>query len=220
MSTLIETPALIEQITYAHKEGKRALLPGSGGWSEADLRQAEHREVWERERFELVEGVVCMMAPAWFDNTRALFHLTAALIPQMVKLYGGGMGGEAELVLKPERVVKPDAMYLSREQEEHQRNAAKAANQERDFVGIRVPPLLVIECVSQGHEHYDRVTKRAWYAEFGVRNYWLLEPIDKRLLCLKLDGVDYLVDAEGSGTDVLQPTLLRGSEIKLGDLWM
>ena len=77
----------------------------------------------------------------------------------------------------------------------------------------------MIESVSPGHEAHDRVTKRAWYAEFGVPNYWLLNAFDRSLQCLALDGKEYRIDQEGRDADELKPAIFPGLVIPLDALW-
>ena len=58
------------------------------------------------------------------------------------------------------------------------------------------------------HEAHDRVTKRRWYAEFGVANYWLLDVFGRSLECLVLDGGEYRADAAGPAPDRAQADAL------------
>ena len=70
-----------------------------------------------------------------------------------------------------------------------------------------VPPTLVVETLSRAHEVHDRETKRAWYAEFGVPYFWLLDPYDRSLEGLALrDGEYHIVGrAEGDAEITLPP---------------
>ena len=79
--------------------------------------------------------------------------------------------------------------------------------------------MLVIESVSPGHESHDQETKRNWYAEFGVQNYWLLSVFDRSLQCLFLEDGDYAVDCTGTGDAVLTPKLFPGLRLPLAEVW-
>ena len=85
---------------------------------------------------------------------------------------------------------------------------------------LRVPPLLVIESVSEGHEDHDRKIKRQWYAQAGVANYWILDPYRRTLDCLALKNTDYMADVSGKQTDVLTPTIFTGLTVRLHDVWL
>ena len=84
---------------------------------------------------------------------------------------------------------------------------------------ILVPPTLVIESLSPGHEAHDRRTKRKWYAEFGVPNYWLFDPFARSMECLMLESGTYRVDRHARGDDELRPSLFPGLVVPLGEVW-
>ena len=84
---------------------------------------------------------------------------------------------------------------------------------------MMVPPTLVIESVSWGHEAHDRDTKRRWYAEGKIPNYWILDAQEKSLECLVLDGQDYRVDQTGRDRDEVRPAAFGGLVIPLVKLW-
>jgi Uma2 family endonuclease len=42
--------------------------------------------------------------------------------------------------------------------------------------GTEVPPDLVVEVISPGKEHLDRILKRDAYARCGVPEYWIIDP--------------------------------------------
>jgi Uma2 family endonuclease len=104
---------------------------------------------------------------------------------------------------------------------ERQRQAtARAGRLDRNRTRILVPPTLAIESVSPGHERHDEWTKRKWYAELGIPNYWILNGYTRSLKCLMLDGSGYRIDVEGRDTDELRPALFPGLTISLGRLWL
>jgi Uma2 family endonuclease len=137
----------------------------------------------------------------------------------------GGLVTAVDVILNALRVPRVDAIYLSPEDRRLQReaNAATAPAHSRRrrmrYGRILVPPTLIIESLSVGHEAHDRVTKRRWYAEARVPNYWLLNAHDRTLQCLILDGVDYRTDAEGGDQDEVRPGPFAGQIIPLARLW-
>jgi Uma2 family endonuclease len=77
----------------------------------------------------------------------------------------------------------------------------------------------VIESLSWGHESHDRETKRSWYAEAGIPNYWLLDAQERSLECLVLEGSGYRTDQSGRDAAELRPSAFPGLVISLGTLW-
>lgn len=84
---------------------------------------------------------------------------------------------------------------------------------------MTLPPTIIIESVSKGHENHDHVTKRNWYAQFKVPNYWIVDGVSRSLECLRLAGDRYLPDVTGKDDDTLQPTAFPGLTIPLRDVW-
>ena len=110
---------------------------------------------------------------------------------------------------------------ISPADERRQKTAARKAGRSPDLKRTRilVPPLLVIESISPGHEHHDRETKRRWYTEAGVPNYWILDAFEQSLDCLALRDGEYRVDRSGKGKAIVRPRAFPGLSIPLGQVW-
>lgn len=80
-----------------------------------------------------------------------------------------------DVVPRPTVTLQPDLLVLC------------AGERRRD-----VPPLLVVEVASPSTGVVDRTVKRAYYAEFGVPAYWIVDPVEPALLALRLVGGDYV----------------------------
>ena len=199
----------------------RPFEPGTTGWTADDLDNPEIEAHWFSGRYEIVEGVLTRMPPAYFSGGRALQELIFSL-KSCLKLRGipNDFASEADLVLDETRVLVADTVWMSPEDKARQADALlKAGRSDPSRTRILVPPTLVIESVSPGHELHDRKTKRRWYSEFGVPNYWILDGFEHSLLCLVLDNAMYRVDAAGRESDEVRPSLFPGLVIPLGALW-
>jgi len=80
-------------------------------------------------------------------------------------------------------------------------------------------PDLAIEVVSESSRRYDRMTKLAWYASISVPEYWIVDPAERTLERLVLQGTKYLVAEVRGDDDVFRPDAFDGLEIPLGSLW-
>ncbi|MBE9043845.1 Uma2 family endonuclease [Pleurocapsales cyanobacterium LEGE 10410] len=71
--------------------------------------------------------------------------------------------------------------------------AAKLAQYKRSTIIVDMPPpSLVVEVVSPGKKNRDRDYrfKRSEYAARGIEHYWIIDPQDKKFVCLELqDGL-------------------------------
>lgn len=197
-------------------------MPGTTGWSILDLEEPEIENLWDRSHFEIIEGVLTEMAPAYYDGGVALLNLIDCVKDHLKKTgQGGHFSIEPDLIISERRVVKVDAVYLTPADEKRQKEAnPKTAKRKSNYGRLLFPPTLAIECVSIGHEAHDKETKREWYAKFGIVNYWLLHPYERTLDCLVLNGSSYRVDQAGHFNDVLKPSLFPGLVMKLRDVWL
>lgn len=73
-------------------------------------------------------------------------------------------------------VLQPDVMFVSHERRGILNNFVEG------------PPDLVVEVISEGSERYDRVAKLEWYREYGVREYWVIDPEAQAIEVIQLDG--------------------------------
>jgi Uma2 family endonuclease len=139
---------------------------------------------------------------------------------------GAGLGDcivpEVDLILNKRRLPRVDAVFLTPDDQRKQKaaHAARGRCSSLKYGRILIPPTLVIESMSLGHEAHDRETKRRWYAEARIPNYWLLDTQQRSLECLVLDGAEYRVDQSGSNDAELRPSLFPGLVISLGRLWV
>ena len=117
-------------------------------------------------RRELVWGVV-REPPAQFWPQQAVDMRTAALLYEHVTAgaLGQVVAAPVDVVLDEAAglVVQPDITYLSNERLHLVRNQVWGA------------PDLVVEVESTGTRRRDRVWKRRWYSQSGVREYWLID---------------------------------------------
>jgi Uma2 family endonuclease len=125
-----------------------------------------------------------------------------------------------DLVMGPRRLAVAGTVFLTPQDQDRQREANLNRGKRRvEFGRLLVPPTLLIESVSMGHESHDRETKRRWYAEFAVPNYWVLDAYQRTLECLVLEGDAYRLDAAGREKQTVRPAVFTGLEIELAPLW-
>lgn len=199
----------------------REFLPGTTGWTADDLNDPEIERLWDEGAFEIVEGVLTQMPPAYHDGTLPLSRLRRIIERHLEQsALPGEFTTEDDVIINRKRVARVDMLFMT--PDDHQRQ--EAANRDRGkpklrFGRILVPPTLIVESISLGHEDHDRETKRAWYAEVGVPNYWMLNAFQQSLECLKLVDGKYQVDVAGRAKDEIRPSLFPGLMIPLAQLW-
>jgi len=213
---VIETRMSIADLT------SRVFEPGTTGWSVADLGNPQIQRQWERGAYEIVEGVLTKMPAAYFEGGASLDAL-ADVIKQHLKAHNqrGRFAFEVDVVVSPQRVARVDAVFLTPEDQRRQKEAnAEAGIKDLAFGRILIAPTLIIQSVSIGHEAHDRQTKRRWYAEKQVPNYWILDAYQRTLECLVLSESEYRTDQIGGSNDELRPALFPGLVIPLREIWV
>jgi Uma2 family endonuclease len=74
---------------------------------------------------------------------------------------------------------------------------------------------LVIEIVSEDDPERDIVTKRADYAEGGIPEYWIVNPIDGTITVLSLGGEQYVEHGVFRRGDSATSALLKGFAVSV-----
>jgi Uma2 family endonuclease len=199
----------------------RPFKVGTTGWSVQDLNDPRIERRWEAGHYEIVEGVLTTMPPAHFDGSLALGRLQSMIA---VHLHATGQRGdfspEVDFIVSQIRVARVDLVFTTPEDQARQLEANKKGGKPKlRFGRLLVPPTLIVESVSPGHEVHDRDTKQRWYAEAGVKHYWILDGFQRRLDCLTLVGSEYGVDQAGRDSDELRPSVFPGLVIPLARLW-
>ncbi|HEX4793846.1 MAG TPA: Uma2 family endonuclease [Humisphaera sp.] len=194
---------------------------GTTGWTASDLDDPHIESKWERGRYEIISGVLTRMPPAYFVGGATLLNLIHELLTQLkLKQIDGGFSVAVDLIIDEQRVVKGDSCFLtSADAKKHAAEAKKHGKLDPARARIYVPPTIVIEAVSPGHHDHDRVTKFAWYAEFGVKHFWILDAFARTLDAFVLERGKYKQVADLSENDTFRPAAFGDVHVKLADVW-
>jgi Uma2 family endonuclease len=106
-----------------------------------------------------------------------------------------------DVILSPTTIVQPDVVFVRREHME------MITDQ-----NIQGPPDLCVEVLSPGTESIDRERKKALYARFGVREYWIVDPVRETVTVFGLQDGAYVLRIEASGDGVVSSSVLTGFE--------
>ena len=103
-----------------------------------------------------------------------------------------------DVAFAPRRVVQPDVCFVSR------------ANLKIVQDWIRGAPDLVVEVISEGTWRKDRVEKKALYEEYGVREYWIIDPKAGTIEVFELEEGSYKLSCKTIGNEAAHSKLLPG----------
>jgi Uma2 family endonuclease len=198
----------------------RPLEPGTTGWSAANFADPNFAFQWDEGRYEIVEGVLTKMPPPMYFGSKRLLRLISIIMRHMEESgHAGAFALDVDIILRETRVVRADAVFLTPQDEDHQRQINADLGIREEEGRLRIPPTLIIESTSRGHEPHERRTKRQWYAEAGVAHYWIFDTQQQSLECLVLEKNAYRVDQANKGADELRPSLFPGLILPLAEIW-
>lgn len=121
-----------------------------------------------RERYQLIDGVVCM-SPLPNTFHQRLLSLFIVQLDAFVRAHKGFKYlPEVDLVLADDKVYSPDLVCY------------RPGRVKGYPTRLTDPPDLVIEILSYGTKNFDLTTKRDDYRRFGVGEYWTYDPSDGR----------------------------------------
>ena len=172
---------------------------------------AEYRTLEETDGgvWELIDGELYQMPPATYEHqlfidflVRVINNWATALDP-----VPGLAFTNAGLAISELYAPTPDIVYL---------RAENLQLIKGNFVdGV---PDLVVEALSSDRSR-DLVMKRAVYAEAGIPEYWILDPVNDAITVLELAGSDYAERAVLGHGDTLITATIPGFELPLDQLF-
>jgi Uma2 family endonuclease len=184
-----------------------ALFPPQGEWSEEDyLRFGEkldtHRLV------ELVDGrIEVLPAPTEEHQLIVLFLIEALRAFTRPRDLGMVLFSGLRVRMRARNFREPDVVFLSRKNEDKRGN--------RFWRGAD----LAIEVVSEDDPERDYVDKRAEYARAGIKEYWVVDPRDRTITLLTLQGRAYAERGVYRGADEAKSQLLPGFSVRAADVF-
>lgn len=118
-----------------------------------------------------------------------------------------------DLYISERQFLIPDLCFYTRERMENERI------EREDGRCLVAPPDLVVEIISPSSVLNDRSRKTKIYADFGVRNYWIIEPELKTIDAFALENNRYWLAGSFTEEDTLESALFPGLQISLAALF-
>jgi len=170
---------------------------------------ADYAALPEGAPYQLIDGALVMSPSPSFSHQAVTFELGVAL-RSFVKQHDLGtvLIAPLDVFLTEHDAYQPDLLYVARER--------------RDLIeedGVHGAPDLVVEVLSPSTGYYDLRHKKRVYADAGVQEYWIVDPLEQTVEVWRLGGDDVapLVQARETGT--VQSELLDGFSVDLETLF-
>ena len=160
-------------------------------------------------RYEIIAGELVVSPSSTLSHQRVVMNALRLLFAWLAEHPAGELfTAPLDVIMANDTVVQPDIVYVT-----HERLPEVAGK------WIHGAPDLVVEVLSPSTRARDLTVKRKVYAQFGVREYWVLDPESRALTILGLSGKRYQELASGVGTRPLASSVLAGLRISPADLF-
>lgn len=168
------------------------------------------------ERAELINGEVFMMAPA-----PATAH----------QLISGELFGQLHSYLKGKKckvISAPFDVRLFEQDGDSPEDIDTVVDPDISIVcdpskldehGCKGAPDMVVEILSPSTRRHDRLTKFNLYQRAGVREYWIVDPIDKSVQVFTLEDGHYIAKDFGAVGDRVKVNVLEDCVIDLSEVF-
>jgi Uma2 family endonuclease len=161
-------------------------------------------------RYEILDGEL-EVSPAPRPRHQGVSMNLAALLHVHVREHGLGIVycAPIDVILARDSIVQPDIVFVAAGRE--------SIVTERAIEG---PPDLAVEILSPDSERRDRSAKAGLYARYGVRHYWIVDPVLRTLETYELDDGAYRRVAMHEGQAKARVAPLPDLEIDLARVWV
>jgi Uma2 family endonuclease len=161
-------------------------------------------------RYEIINGELIDMSPAPnSDHQRISRKMEFAMLKYLEQnSVGELLHAPIDVILNKGNVVQPDILFI--------KNANLGIITRKCVEGV---PDLVVEIISPSSYYRDTVEKKDLYEQFGVKEYWLIDPANRVIEVFTLRenkyGLHAFVAEEGKATSAL----LEGFEVNSSDIF-
>ncbi len=137
-------------------------------------------------RYELIDGALVVTTAPSRQHQRASLSL-AILLSSHCPAHFELLAAPFDVALKPDTVLQPDLLVAPRD-----------AFTDQD---LPTAPLLAVEVLSPSTRLIDLNLKRARYEAAGCPSYWVVDPLEPRLIAWQLQGDRYVEVADVTGEE-------------------
>ncbi|GAB4417843.1 MAG: Uma2 family endonuclease [Thermodesulfovibrionales bacterium] len=113
-----------------------------------------------------------------------------------------------DVYLEETEVYQPDIIFVSKER--------------LNIIGekkIEGAPDIVIEILSPATAYYDLRHKKTVYAKHGVKEYWIVDPMEKSIEIFENRDHEFVLTDKATGKGNVKSKLLEGFEVEIEEIF-
>ncbi|WP_051276593.1 Uma2 family endonuclease [Desulfovirgula thermocuniculi] len=170
---------------------------------------ADYAQLPEGAPYQLIGGKL-VMTPAPTPRHQAILRRLGVKMANFVEEKGTGAVyfAPVDVYLQETEVLQPDIVFISRE---------------RFFIigaeKIEGAPDLVVEILSPSTAYYDLRHKFKVYARCGVKEYWIVDPMEKSIEVYGGEGGRFTLIAKAEGTGKVESRIIEGFAVELEEVF-
>jgi len=153
---------------------------------------------------ELWDGELIMAPAPFFSHQKIALRFYRTLDDWVTpRDLGEVVASPIDMVLSPHRAVQPDVAFIAKE---------RLNIIDRAIMG---PVDLAAEVISLGGRNRDRIEKRDLYEQYGVKEYWIIDPEPQTVEVLHMVNSRYELAMRSGPGATAASRLLPGFEVKV-----
>ena len=163
----------------------------------------------DRNRYEILEGEL-VMTPSPITVHQRVSRKIEAQLDHFVEenKLGEVFYAPCDTILSEDNIVQPDLLFIS--------NDNKKVITEKNIQGA---PDLLIEILSPNTAYHDLIEKKGIYQNFGVKEYWIVDPKRRWIEVYVLQEGKYHLFQRVEKSGTVQSKILEGLEIPLARIF-
>lgn len=157
---------------------------------------------------ELWDGELIMCPAPSFDHQKIVLRFYRRLHDWVSKRkLGEVVTAPIDMVLSPHRAMQPDIAFIAKDR--------------LSIIGraINGPVDLAAEVISLGNRNRDRIEKRDLYEQYGVKEYWIIDPEAQTIEVLYLESSGYRLLMRCTAEQTAASRLLPGFELPVNAIF-
>ncbi len=170
---------------------------------------ADYQKLPEGAPYQLIGGELVMSPAPTLQHQRIIGKIFTLLTEYVNKKQLGEIFiSPVDVYLDTENTFQPDIVFVSKER--------AAIMDEQKINGA---PDLVVEILSPSTAYYDLKKKKEMYEKYGVKEYWIVDPMEKTIDVLVHRNGSFTLNAQAKMNQPIASAIIAGFEVNTKNIF-